>query len=156
MILLGGNLAAVHVHVAAVGVGDLEFHTGQRLLRYSVDLVDDQATGLLVPESEGLSLTLLDDNALGHPVKNIAIQSLGFLHGDRGSGREAGDGNAAILIGGDVAVVGADHRAGAVRHQEFHAGQRSVRSAVNVLLDGQGVGGDVVIAIGNPPLLLLS
>ncbi len=38
---VGGNFAAVHIHVGAVRVSDLELYARQRFLRYGVDLVDD-------------------------------------------------------------------------------------------------------------------
>ena len=93
---VGGNLSAVQVHVGAVGVGDFEFHTRQRLLGRGVDLVDDQSSGFLVPKGQALGLALLDEDALGLTVKDITVQGLGFFDGDGRARGQAGDGNAPI------------------------------------------------------------
>ena len=52
------------IHVAAIRVGQFKFNTGQRLLRHRIQLSDDNGPGKLVPEGQGLDLTLLDEDTL--------------------------------------------------------------------------------------------
>ena len=58
-------LPAVHVDVGAVRVGDLKLDPGQRLLGLCIQLVDDEAARLLVPEGQVLTLPDFDGDGLG-------------------------------------------------------------------------------------------
>ena len=132
---VGGNPAAVQVHIGAICVGDLEFHSGQGLLRQSVDLVDNKPSGLPVPEGHALDLAGLDGNALRGPVQEIPRLGPGLPGGDDGSGLQVGDGDAPVLIRGVIAVVGSDNGPGLIRHQKLHAGEGGIVGAVNEFLD---------------------
>ena len=63
-VLLAAEMPVVIVHIAAVGVGDLELRSGDERAGHAVLLLDDQGTGALVPEGQLLRLSCLDENVL--------------------------------------------------------------------------------------------
>ena len=130
------------VHIAAVRVGQLELHPGQRFLRHGVQLADYQGTLGLIIEAQSLHLARFDLNGLGSAVQDIALQSLDLPGGDGGAGLQAINHDAAILVGDVLAVAGANHCTGAVRDQEGDPLQGR-GGALDVLLNHQCSAGGV-------------
>ena len=75
------------IHIAAICVGQFKFNTGQRLLRHRIQLSDDNGPGKLVPEGQGLDLTLLDEDTLRRAIQHISLRCFGLPRGDGGAGR---------------------------------------------------------------------
>lgn len=110
---------------------------------FGVQFPDDEGALLAVVKPEGLYLTGLDRNALGSAVQDIALYRLDLPGGDSDAGFKAVNDDSAVLIGDVFAIGGADHRAGAVGHQEGNALQRR-SSAFDVLLNDEGRRGGIV------------
>ena len=140
---LTGQMPVGVIHIAALGIGQLELHAGQRLAGQLVQLPDHQGPLLLVVEPEGLHLTLFDLDRLGRAVQDVTLQSFDFTRGDGGARLQVRDDNAAVLIGDIFAVAAAHHRAGAVGDQEGHPLQGRCR-ALDIFFNhqrrGRGVG----------------
>ena len=69
---IGGQLTALGIHHLAIRIGDLELHPGQRLLRHTVQLVDDKPTQRLIAEFQCHRLPRLDLRRLGCIIQQIA------------------------------------------------------------------------------------
>ena len=113
-----GQVAVGGIHIAAFGVGQLELHPGQGLLRHGIQLADDQRALDFVVKSQCLNLSRLDLNALRGAVQDIALQGLDLPSGHRDAGLQVRDDDAACLIGDVLPVAGAHHRAAGIGHQE--------------------------------------
>ena len=77
-------MAVIRIHIAAVGVGQLKFNAGQRLLRDGIQFSDDEGALGLVIEAQGLHLAGLDLNRLGGSVQDASLPA--FLISPRGDG----------------------------------------------------------------------
>ena len=61
-------MAVVIVHIAAVGVSNLELRPGNQIAGYLILLLDHQGPGPLVPERQLLHFAALDEDVLGGSV----------------------------------------------------------------------------------------
>ncbi len=129
---------------AAVGVCDLELHTGQRFTGQFILLLNDQRTGPLVLKCKLLFLSGLDLNVLGRAVKNEPIHRLDFSGGNGRTGFQILQHDLARIIGIIDAIVRTDSRAAAVHHPERHAGERFIGGAADELPDDEGGGGIIL------------
>ena len=125
---------------------DLEGNALQRRLAVQRgQLVDNQRALSLIPESHALGrLALVDLDALRRPVQYESIHRLDFLGSDRHAVGQPLNDDLACGVGGIVSVVGADYRAGGVRHKELYSGKRFIFRAGNVFLENQRCSGFVV------------
>ena len=125
---------------------DLEGNALQRRLAVQRgQLVDDERALPFVPERQGLGrLALVDFDALRHPVQYESIHRLDFLGSDRHAVGQPLNNDLPCEVGGIVSVVGANHRAGGVRHKELYPGKRLIFRAGNVFLENQCCSGFVV------------
>ena len=125
---------------------DLEGNALQRHLAVQRgQLVDDQRALSLIPESHALGrLALVDLDALWRAIQHETVHRLDFLGSDRHTVGQPLNNDLACSVGGIVAVVGADHRAGGVRHKELYPGKRFIFRAGNVFLENQCCSGLVV------------
>ena len=125
---------------------DLEGNALQRRLAVQRgQLVDNKRSLTLVPEGQPLGrLALVDLDALRRPVQHESIHRLDFLGSDRHAVGQTLNDDLACSVGGIVAVVGADYRAGGVRHKELYPGKRFIFRAGNVFLENQRCSGFVV------------
>ena len=138
---LAGQVAVVVVQVGAVRIGDLELHPGQGFAGLLVQLLHHDAALLGVVKTEGLDFAGLDKDGLGLAVQHIALQCLDLPCGDGGARGQVVQDDAPILVGDELAVGVAHHRAGAVGNKERNAFQRC-SGALNILLDHKsGAGG---------------
>ena len=79
---IAGQVAVGGVHIAAASIGQLKFHTGQRLLGDGIQLADYQPTSSLVPKGQRLRFAFLNGDTLGLAVQDKSIHRLGFFSGD--------------------------------------------------------------------------
>ena len=125
---------------------DLEGNALQRRLAVQRgQLVDNQRALSLIPEGHALGrLALVDLNALRCSVQHESIHRFDLFCGNSHAVGQTLNDDLACSVGGIVAVVGADYRAGGVRHKELYSGKRFIFRAGNVFLENQCCSGFVV------------
>ena len=125
---------------------DLEGNALQRRLAVQRgQLVDDERALSLVPEGHALGrLALVDLDALRRPVQHESIHRFDLFCGNSHAVGQTLNDDLACSVGGIVAVVGADYRAGGVGHKELYPGKRFIFRAGNVFLENQCCSGFVV------------
>ena len=125
---------------------DLEGNALQRRLAVQRgQLVDNKRSLTLVPEGQPLGrLALVDLDALWRPVQHETVHRFDLFCGNSHAVGQTLNDDLACSVGGIVAVVGADHRAGGVRHKELYPGKRFIFRAGNVFLENQRCSGFVI------------
>ena len=123
---VAAQVAVVGVHIAAVGIGQLELSAGDKIAGYAVFLLNHQRTGPLVPKRQLLDFTALNENILGRSVQHKALHGLDLSGNHRSSGLNAFQDDFTGFIREIHPIVRADSGTGAVHHLEAHAAQRLV------------------------------
>ena len=141
---LAGKMAVGVIHIAAVRVGDLEFHAAQRLAAHTIFLLNDKRSLLFVIKAQGLDFALFDENALGGAIQDVALDSLHFTGGHGRTGFQISNGDLTCFVRYILAVAPTYHSAGTVRYQEPDTFQRFVVCTLDKLLDDQGRAGGVI------------
>ena len=141
---LAGKVAVGVIHIAAVSVGDLEFHTAQRLAAHTVFLLNDKHSLFFVIKAQGLDFALFDKNALGGTIQDVALDRL-YLTGGHGRARfQISNGDLTRFVGDIFAVAPTDHSTGTVCYQESNPLQWLIVRALDKLLNDQGRAGGVI------------
>ena len=131
---LGGELAALGVHIGAVSVGDFELHALQGFAGHGIQLVDNEIALGLVPELQRYGLACFDADGLGRIVQNVCVVlGAGLLHHQSGAGVDALNQEGACAVGGELAVGVSHHSAVRGGHKELNIGQGFFRHAVDFL-----------------------
>ena len=144
-------MAVVIVHIATVGIGELELCAGDHLAGYLILFLDHQRPGPLIPEGELLHTPAHDLDVLGGAVQHEALHGLDLAGNHGGAGFDALQHDLPGLIRVIHPIIRADSSASAVHHLEADAGERFILGAFDKLSDDQGGARFVVKdqAVGN-------
>ena len=139
---LGGELAALGVHIGAVSIGDLELDALQRFARDRIQLIDDEIALGLITELQSDRLACSDACGLRGIVQNVGIVlGAGLLDHQSRAGIDALNQDGACAVGDKFAVGVAHHSAVRGGHKELHIGQRLTADAVDLLDEQRTLGG---------------
>ena len=134
---VGRNIAAVVIGIRAIGSDDAEHRATKGRARKAVALLDNQPALRGVAKFQRDRLPRLDVRRLRSIVQHIAVLCNRFFCDQRRAGGDAVNEDRAGAVGGKIAVAVPDYRAGAVRYEKLHVGDRRVVGAVD-LLNQQG------------------
>ena len=116
---------------------DLEGDSRQRLLRHSVQLVDNKRALTLVPEGQILHRPCLDENVLGCAVQHESIHRFDLTGNYGSTGFQTVQNDLTRLVRVVHAVIGANGSAAAIHHLEGNARKRLVLRSFDIFVDHQ-------------------
>ena len=140
---LSGELAALGIHIGAIGIGDFELNALQGLAGDGIQFVDDQVALGLVSELQCDGLACSDACGLRCIVQNVAaILGARLFYDQRGAGIDTFNQEGTCAVGGELAIGIAHHSAVRSGDEEFHIRQRLAAHTVD-LFDQQSALGRV-------------